>query len=481
MMKRTSWSSATLLAAGIVSISGVAAASSHREAPAISDDPAADNTDLYAWVDASTNNLVILANYIPLEEPAGGPNFHKFSDDVLYEIHIARGGADLTDDLKYQIVFSTAPGPVVDPSDLNAPVGGGKEFFSQIAGDKQTYTVTKIEGNTTKNIAVNVPVAPPNIGPRTNAIAYGLVQGDTYENHFVAAPYLNDMGAEGKVFAGPRDDGFYVDLGAVVDLAGICPATGCNAHDNVAGYNTHTIALQIPINIALNKTVTKGAPDTNQTVGVWASASRRKTRILRSNGKAEWLGPWTQVSRLGIPLINEAVIGLQDKDLWNRLKPADDVTYFAGYFLNPVVVRDAKFAGFYDAANGPLKGCAAKVDQLSANRTDIIDIISLKNIPAPNAHNITAVGDVLRVDLGIPSGFPNGRSLNPSTNMEGADITDIELGLLLTGLDPTCLPGLGGTVPDGVGSNDKTFRADFPYLAAPWEGFADGHNGHGVR
>jgi hypothetical protein len=106
MMKRTSWAVATLLAAGIVSISGIAAASSHREAPAIGDDPAADNTDLYAWVDASGNNLVILANYIPLEEPAGGPNFHKFSDDVLYEIHIVRGGVDLKDALKYQIQFN---------------------------------------------------------------------------------------------------------------------------------------------------------------------------------------------------------------------------------------------------------------------------------------------------------------------------------------------------------------------------------------
>src|SRR5262249_16270333 len=156
--------------AGIVSISGVAGASSHREAPAISEDPAADNTDLYAWVDASTNNLVILANYIPLEEPAGGPNFHKFSDDVLYEIHIVPGGADLDEDLKYQIQFTTVPFPVVDPADMNAPVGGGKEFFSQIAGGTQTYTVTKIEGNNKKNVAVNVPVAPPNIGPRTNSI-----------------------------------------------------------------------------------------------------------------------------------------------------------------------------------------------------------------------------------------------------------------------------------------------------------------------
>ena len=483
MTKRVSWAAAALLSAGFASLPGVASASSHREAPAIADDPAADNTDLYAWIDASGNNLIILANYIPLEEPAGGPNFHKFSDDVLYEVHLTRGGADLKDKLKYQIKFKSAPYDVKDPANLALPVGGGKEFFSQIAGGAQTYTVTKIEGNSKKDIATNVPVAPPNIGPRTNQIAYALPNGTTYEQYATGATFMKDMGAaEGKVWAGPRDDGFYVDLGAVFDLAGIGPATGCTAHDNVAGYNTHTIALQIPINTALGGTVTKGTPNTAQTVGVWASASRRKTRILLANGKSEWLGPWTQVSRLGLPLINEAVIGLQDKDLWNRLRPADDVAYFGGYFLNPVVVRDAEFAGFY-AAGGALAACGAKLDTLKSNRLDIIDVINLKNIPTAGAHNIplSATGDVLRVDLGIPSGFPNGRGLTPSANTEQADVTDVELGLLLTGLDPTCLPGFGGTVPDGVGANDKTFLAGFPYLASPWEGFSDGHNAKGTR
>jgi Domain of unknown function (DUF4331) len=479
MMKRSSWAVATLLAAGIVSISGVAAASSHREAPAIGDDPAADNTDLYAWVQGE--NLIILANYVPLEEPAGGPNFHKFSDDVLYEIHIVRGGADLNDALKYQIQFKTDPYAYVDPADMQATVGGGKEFFSQIAGGAQKFTLTKIEGGVKKNIAIDVPVAPPNIGPRTNSIAYKIVAPGTYDTYVSGAPFLKDMGPEGKVWAGPRDDGFYVDLGAVFDLAGICPATGCTAHDNVAGYNTHTIAIEVPINIALNKTVVKGTPDTNQTLGIWASASRRKTRIYRSNGTSEWLGPWTQVSRLGIPLINEAVIGLQDKDLWNRVKPSDDVAYFGAYFLNPVVVRDAEFAGFY-GAGGALAACGgAKLNGLKTNRLDILDVINLKNIPIPDAHNITATGDVLRVDLGIPSGFPNGRPLVPDTNAEQADVTDVELGLLLTGLDPTCLPGFGGTVPDGVGANDKKFLAQFPYLAGPWEGFSDGHNAKGTR
>ncbi|MFO0593112.1 MAG: DUF4331 family protein, partial [Polyangiaceae bacterium] len=181
MMKRVSWAVAALLSLGVTGISGVAMASSHREAPAIAEDPAADNTDLYAFVDAAGQNLIVLANYIPLEEPAGGPNFHKFSDDVLYEIHLVRGGSDLKEKLKYQIRFSTAPFEYKDPADMAAPVGGGKEFFSQIAGGAQTFTVTKVTGNMSKDIAVNVPVAPPNIGPRTNSIAYQIPGGTTYE------------------------------------------------------------------------------------------------------------------------------------------------------------------------------------------------------------------------------------------------------------------------------------------------------------
>ena len=131
MMKKISWMSAALAAFGMTGISSVALASSHREAPSIAQDPTADNTDLYAWVQGS--NLVILANYIPLEEPAGGPNFHRFSDDVLYEIHIARGPLSLNDALTYQIRFQSNAFPQVNPADLAAPLGGGKEFFYQLS------------------------------------------------------------------------------------------------------------------------------------------------------------------------------------------------------------------------------------------------------------------------------------------------------------------------------------------------------------
>jgi hypothetical protein len=183
MMKKTVWTAA-IAALSVMATTSGALASSHREAPGISEDPAADNTDLYAWVEGT--NLVILANYIPLEEPAGGPNFHKFSDDVLYEIHIARGPDSLADAITYQIDFSSTGYPQVDVTDLTKMVGGGKEFFSQIAGSVQTYSVTKlVNGSNPKVIVQNAPVAPPNIGPRTNQIAYMIPGAKTYEQFFV--------------------------------------------------------------------------------------------------------------------------------------------------------------------------------------------------------------------------------------------------------------------------------------------------------
>ncbi len=462
MMKKTAWTGAIAALSVIATTSG-AWASSHREAPMIAEDPAADNTDLYAWVEGS--NLVIMANYIPLEEPAGGPNFHKFSDDVLYEIHIARGPNSLDDAITYQIQFDSTAFPNVDPADLTKPVGGGKEFFSQLSGSVQTYRVTKRINNGNPTVLVqNAPVAPANIGPRTNSIAYQIPAGKTYEQFFVddaGTSVIRPLaGGEGRVFAGPRDDGFSVDLGAVFDLAGLETVLGGVPYDNVAGYNVHTITFEIPLTVANgNKPVVAGA-SAAQTLGVWASASRRKTRILRRNGKEDVFGPWTQVSRLGLPLINEAVIGLQDKDKYNRTEPKDDLKNFGAYFLNPVIVRDAEFAGFY-AAGGPLATCPGGPAGLKTNRGDIIDVINLKEA----GRVINSIGDVLRVDLGVASAFPNGRKVNKGTNTE-EDVTDVELSLLLC--------KLAAPVPDGASTNDTMFRATFPYLATPWEGSRQG-------
>jgi len=452
---------------------GRAQASSHREAPAISNDPAADNTDVYAWVSpGSHDKLYVLANWIPLEEPAGGPNFHSFSDDVLYEIHIARGDRSLDDAFTYQFRFRTAPIQRVDPADLAAAPGGGKEFFSQLTGAfNQTYTATKITyaGGRARArvIAQDVPVAPPRIGPRTQQVANALglapYTSPVYDDAF-ASTFVRTMGAggdEGRVFAGPRDDAFYVDLGGIFDLANLRPKG--TAQDGVAGYNTHAIAIEIPTQLLTADGNPPGnTPGDETTLGIWSSSSRKKVSILRRDGSTRSEGPWVQVSRLGLPLVNEAIIGYQDKDYYNRTYPKYDVGNFGAYFLNPVIVRDAEAVGIYQALG-------VDPTPFKSNRTDILDVINLKDIPTPGAHQIplSATGDVLRVDMATDSAFPNGRPLVPGTNREQADVTDVLLSLLLTKLQ--------APISDGVDYNDATFLPEFPFLALPWQGFDQGH------
>jgi len=442
----------------------VALASSHREAPAISLDPAADNTDLWAWIKPGTHDrLYIVAAYIPLEEPSGGPNFHKFSDDVLYEVHIVRGTTSLADVITYQVQFKTEPLTRVDVADLTKGPGGGKEFFAQLSGSvgfqKQTYTVTKVQGGSSTVIAQDVPVAPPNPGPRTFGVlkALGFINtpqasyNDDFTQEFVKP--MGNGGAEGTVFAGPRDDGFYVDLGGIFDLANLRPKG--TAQDGVAGFNCHAIALDLPV----GKVTVDGQVPTTRTsdtiIGVWASASRRKVVIQRNGGAPEAVGPWVQVSRLGLPLINEAVIGLQDKDRYNRTTPVTDVANFGAYFLNPIIVRDAEAVGIYAALG-------VDPTPFKSNRTDILDIISLKQ----NGYSVTAIGDVLRVDLTTDSGFPNGRVIYGGTNHED-DVTDILLSVLLT--------KAASGISDGVDHNDATYLTQSPWLAKPWSGFDQGH------
>lgn len=475
MIKRIRRLEVCLTAVASLCATNVALASSHAEAPGTASDPETDNTDVWAWRDG--NNLIVLANYNGLGPAYAAPNWKKFADDAIYEVHVARGPSSLDDVLTYRIKFDTAPYPRVNVADLNKPVGGGKEFFSQISGGgafAQTYTVTKFAAGKPPRVLVNnARVAPPNVGPRTNAIAYKIPAGKTYEQFFVDDPatsLVSSLGnGEGRVFAGPRDDPFFVDLGAVFDLAGLRTVIGGTPRDSVQYTNVMQIALEIPLDVANAGPIQNdGQPSDAQTIGVWASASRPLVRVLRSDGSADSFGPWRQVSRLGLPLINEAVIGLQDKDRYNRKRPKDDLSLFAPYFLNPVVVRDAEFAGFYDATNGPLRGCLGPggVAELKSNRTDIIDVINLKNIPSPGAHNIASVGDVLRVDLGIDGGsFPNGRRLEEGQPKE-PDVVDIELGLLLCKLKQT--------VPDGVSQSEVANKTTFPYQATPWESFRSG-------
>jgi hypothetical protein len=460
-----------------MTVAGSAGASSHREAPLMTEDPAADSTDLYAFVQGT--NLIVVANYIGLELPEGGPNWAKFSDDVLYEIHIVRGANSLDDALTYQIKFTTAKPAAKDPKAMPpVPVpAGGLEFFAQLTGSGafgQTYTVTKlVDGKNPKPLVTGAKVPPPNVGPMTNGVAYAIPAGKTYEQFFVedaATSMIASLGAgEGRAFAGPRDDPFFVDLGGVFDLAQIRPVANPGStmviRDSIAHMNVHAIVLEIPLTVANGgQAPAMGTSKAAQTVGVWTSASRRQTTIRRRNGVDQSFGPWRQVSRLGLPLINEAVIGLQDKDGWNRKTPKDDAPIYAAYFDNPIAVRDAEAIGFY-AVGGPLASCSIGNNQgpRTGRIGDIVPAINIgiQGAPAPldhvGAEKINSIGDVLRVDLGQPSGFPNGRKLTD-------DVVDVELQLLL------CTLAKAGPIPDGPTKNEVDFKNSFPFLATPWEG-----------
>ena len=317
-------------------------ASSHREAPLISYDPQADNTDLYAFRSPDNPNTVtIIANYVPAAFAFGGPNYYTFGENIRYEIHIDNNAAVAGDEIVYRFTFNRVN---EDPT----------TFFNIRLGQqnlKTTYTLERsINGGVSFTaIVTNGKVPPPNIGPRSIESGVGL--NTTYEALITSSIMTASSGE--KVFCGPADDPFFVDLGGIFDL-GDAPRQGGPARDGLASFNVQTIAIQVPI-ATLLKTGAPATPanilDGDYVIGVWASASRPATRTLQSGGaEPNDSGDWIQVSRLGMPLTNEAVIPIGDKDYWNRITPyaeLADVT-LDGYFYNPelaLYMDDSQFGG----------------------------------------------------------------------------------------------------------------------------------------
>lgn len=468
-----------------------AQASSHREAFDTQNDPCIDNTDVYAWVTPTTHDkLVLIAGFAGLYEPGQGNQQARLCNDVLYEFHISRGIGQLDDELTYQIRFRSNPAPFVDPADLDAPVGGGKEVLVQISGVRQVYNVFKKEGDVRTLIGQNLPVAPPNVGPFTDRLAYGLGAFDPtnpdhhniglYDDAF-AASFIRPLGAggsEGRAWAGTRDDGFYLDEKAIFDvinLAGINGRTG-PAEDVFAGFNLNVIALEIPTSKVTGTGLPpahNGTPGDDTLIGVWVSASRREKMVYgrEDDDFADTAtGPWVQLGREGLPLVNAGLIGVQDHRKYLRTTPETDVENFAAYFLNPILVRDAEALGIYTFLGVP----PATVETLKSGRVDILKVINLDDIPTPGAHHVPiapgTTGDVLRLDLATDSGFPNGRPLvgGAAPNKEQADVSDVLLSAILAG-DP------GAGIGDGVNSNDKDYLTEFPYLPLPHQGLFEGH------
>jgi hypothetical protein len=427
--------------------------SSHREAPLTSMDPTADDTDLYAWTaDDAPGSVTIASNWIPFEDPSGGPNFYSFDPKARYYVNVDNTG-DGRADVRYLFRFRTHvrdrntylyAKPTVDSlgdADLNL---------------RQTYSVTRETYNRrgrrtgSRVIGRGLPTAPNNAGKKT------IPNYDA-----VASQAVRALRGGGKVFAGQRDDPFFIDLTVPFDALNFRVATGNSGGgvDDVAGYSTHSVVLQVPESqVTRDHRAVSGPGASNAVVGVWSSTERRRLEVTNSSKSVHRRNRWVQVSRLGNPLINEVVIPLGKKDQFNRTKPHQDAKRYGKFVLNSEVARliNALYPG---VVNAPEK-----------NRTDIVQAL-LTGIP-----NLTQIGskpaaaDTLKLNLGVPpsaspnrfgvlandtAGFPNGRRL-------GDDVVDIEV-RVIAGF----LMGNKKSLGDGVDQNDKPFGSTFPYLASP--------------
>ena len=319
--------------------------SSHREAPLIANDPQADNTDLYAFKSPQNpNKMIIIANYSPAELAYGGPNYSSFGTDVRYEVHIDNNTGTAGDDIIYRFIFSSVN---EDPT----------TFFNIRLGKqnlKTTYTCMRSTngGQSFSTIISNGIVPPNNIGPRSIESPVGL-GAESYETIFKEAITKANTGE--KIYCGPIDDPFFVDLGGIFDL-GDAPRQNSAIRDGVGHLNVHSICIEVDVD-QLQKNGKKVNKATNvldgdYIIGVWASASRQKIRTINTDGSAaSGSGEWVQVSRLGMPLSNEAVVPIGSKDLWNSLTPYQDLAnlnIFGEYFYNPelaLYMDDSQFGG----------------------------------------------------------------------------------------------------------------------------------------
>ncbi|MDQ6914617.1 MAG: DUF4331 domain-containing protein [Actinomycetota bacterium] len=441
------------LAAGALAVT-LSFGSSHREAPAISLDPTADNTDVYAFTAKDAPGaLTVIANWIPFEDPAGGPNFYRFDDAADYYVNVDNTG-DGKADVKYLFRFRTttrnrntflyaAPGvtSIGDPK-LNVV-----QRYSIV---RETFRNGRRTGQRT--IARNLPVAPNDVGPKTFP-DYGAVANQA----------IRSLAGGGKVFAGQVDDPFFVDLGATFDGINLRNGTG-NAgggKDDLAGYNTHTIALQVPeAQVTRDRRAVSGPAAANAVVGVWSTTERHRITVLRSRGGARAVSRDVQVSRLGNPLINELIIPLGRKDQFNRTTPDRDAALYGSFAVNPEPAR--------------LLNALFHLGVKETGRTDIVDALLVGLAGKTKISPRAVPADTLKINLGVPpsanenrfgvlggdlAGFPDGRRL-------GDDVVDAELRVVGGALIGKPLP-LG----DGVDRNDVPFRSTFPYVAAPHAGF----------
>jgi len=444
--------------AGISIAPWAVSASSHREAPLISQDPVADNTDLYAFVSPDdTSTVTLVGNYVPFEQPAGGPNFYAFGTDVLYQFHVDNVGDGLSH-LTFNLRFDTRT-----VNNQTFLYNTGPISYDAVHGRytnwnrPQTYTLSMTtssggddeDGSHTTVLGSNLLTPPDVVGSAStgDAAAYhALAQAAV---HTIATP-KGDV----TVFAGQRDDPFFADLGGIFDLLNL-PAFGSPGNDYLAGLNVQSIVLRVP------KALLQGANAADPVVGVWASASRHKVTVLEQGGKDE-SGPWVQVSRLGNPLVNEVITDYATKDLFNGSQPKDDKQFLSRFttpelaaLIHALIDPATPTTNRQDLVAVLLTGLPGLNKSALANPT-LADELRLNMSIAPSTTNPNTVNR-LGVLGGQLDGWPNGRRL-------ADDVVDIAVQAVAGATDGVPIPSVVG---DGVNANDVPFQLHFPYLADP--------------
>lgn len=447
---------ATLAAAALPLVGPLVApqttASSHREAPVIAQDPVADGTDFYMFVSPDRPDTVtFIANYLPLEIPGSGPNFYRFGDDVLYEVHIDNDG-DALPNITYGWRFQTT---IQNPNTFNYNTGPITSLDDPDFNLRQSYTLTRTDSQGTTTLVDNAPVPPVNVGPKSTP-NYGSL----------AAAAVTSLPNGGMVFAGQRDDPFFLDLGATFDLLTIRPGPpgglSTGGVDGLRNLSVQTLALQVPIGSVTSDGSNPNSLDApSAVIGAWTTSSRQNIAI-QPDGTRSGTGSFTQVSRLGNPLVNEFnPIGA--KDLFNASQPRNDEQFLSA-------VTNPELPKLLNALYG--------VPVPEAPRNDLVTVF-LTGIPGVNQPANVTPSEMMRLNVAVPptanpnrlgvlagdmGGFPNGRRL-------GDDVVDAALrvmaGVLVPGFDMAPNNVLG----DGVQTNDKPFLGTFPYVALPLAGF----------
>jgi len=465
--------------------------SSHREAPEISKDPVADNTDVYAFVDPiDPSKVTLIANYIPFEEPAGGPNFFQFGDDVLYEIKIDNDG-DARADVIYQFRFKTR---ITNPNTFLYNTGPITALDSASWNLRQSYSVTRVvvsgdedEVGERRVLAPDLMSPPVRIGPRSTPNYAAL-----------ASAAIHSLPGGVTVFAGQRDEGFFVDVGSIFDLGTLRPFKDLHlikipgasvGIDGTKGFNVHSIALRVPkTDLTRDGSVPLNVMDPRSVIGVWATASRQRGMMRGDDGGSSSAGSWVQVSRLGNPLINEVIIPMSRKDGWNSREPRRDAD-FAVYYRDPELqnLLPVLYPGVF-----PNLAALLAMPAASRSRDDLVAILGT-GIPTgviPGFQNFTgsAIADMLRLNLAFPpastpsplgllggdtAGFPNGRRVADNVvAIELRAVAGLTLPLVRTGY---VADGAASALTDGT-ANEQPYLAAFPYLAHPHEGYEHSHD-----